>query len=240
MLTAEENEALCRVGPGTPMGKVLRRYWTPAFQLGDLPAPDCPPIRVTILGENFVAFRDTEGKLGFLDELLPPRRLAHPRPGGGLRDPVPLPRLEVRRGRDHHGDPQPRHRHLPGAGQARGLPGARGGRARLGLPWPARHRAAVPELRLGVGASRTDRSVRDHHGLQLDAGAGRVDRLLARGHPASRHARHHGRGTAQRGLIRLRRGTVGPGHAGARGRPRASRAGAPARRGSGPARTTRR
>ena len=68
MLTAEENEALCRVGPGTPMGKVLRRYWTPAFQLGDLPEPDCPPIRVTILGENFVAFRDTSGRLGFLDE----------------------------------------------------------------------------------------------------------------------------------------------------------------------------
>ncbi|MGH3207266.1 MAG: Rieske 2Fe-2S domain-containing protein [Trebonia sp.] len=69
MLTEEENEALCRVGPGTPMGEVLRRYWTPAFQLGDLPEPDCPPIRVTILGENFVAFRDTGGKLGFLDEL---------------------------------------------------------------------------------------------------------------------------------------------------------------------------
>jgi phthalate 4,5-dioxygenase len=69
MLTEVENEALCRVGPGTPMGKVLRRYWTPAFQLGDLPEPDCPPIRVTVLGENFVAFRDTEGKLGFLDEL---------------------------------------------------------------------------------------------------------------------------------------------------------------------------
>src|SRR5580693_2356004 len=69
MLTTEENEVLCRVGPGTPMGTVLRRYWTPAFQLGDLPAPDCPPVRVTILGENFVAFRDTAGRLGFLDEL---------------------------------------------------------------------------------------------------------------------------------------------------------------------------
>ena len=69
MLTAEENEVLCRVGPGTPMGTVLRRYWTPAFQLGDLPAPDCPPVRVTILGENFVAFRDTTGRLGFLDEM---------------------------------------------------------------------------------------------------------------------------------------------------------------------------
>jgi phthalate 4,5-dioxygenase len=69
MLTREENEALCRVGPGTPMGDVLRRYWTPAFQAADLPAPDCPPARVTLLGENFVAFRDSLGRLGFLDEL---------------------------------------------------------------------------------------------------------------------------------------------------------------------------
>jgi nitrite reductase/ring-hydroxylating ferredoxin subunit len=69
MLTAEENEALCRVGPGTPMGKVLRRYWTPAFQAGDLPEPDCPPIHVTVLGSDFVAFRDSSGRLGFLDEL---------------------------------------------------------------------------------------------------------------------------------------------------------------------------
>jgi phthalate 4,5-dioxygenase len=69
MLTSEENERLCRVGPDTPMGRLLRRYWTPAFQLGDLPGPDCPPIQVTLLGESFVAFRDTNGRLGFLDEL---------------------------------------------------------------------------------------------------------------------------------------------------------------------------
>jgi len=69
MLTEEENELLCRVGPGTPMGKVLRRYWTPAFQAADLPEPDCPPIRVSLLGETFVAFRDSAGQPGFLDEL---------------------------------------------------------------------------------------------------------------------------------------------------------------------------
>jgi phthalate 4,5-dioxygenase len=69
MLTTDENEALCRVGPDTPMGKVLRRYWTPAFQAADLSGPDCPPIRVTVLGENFVAFRDSDGRLAFLDEL---------------------------------------------------------------------------------------------------------------------------------------------------------------------------
>ncbi|MQA87378.1 MAG: Rieske 2Fe-2S domain-containing protein [Streptosporangiales bacterium] len=69
MLTSEETEYLCRVGPDTPIGRVLRRYWIPAFQLADLPRPDCPPIAVPLLGERFVAFRDTEGRLGFLDEL---------------------------------------------------------------------------------------------------------------------------------------------------------------------------
>jgi phthalate 4,5-dioxygenase oxygenase subunit len=69
MLSAEENERLCQVGPGTVMGEVLRRYWVPAFQAGDLPEPDCPPIGFTVLGEDFVAFRDSQGRLGVLDEL---------------------------------------------------------------------------------------------------------------------------------------------------------------------------
>lgn len=69
MLTSEENELLTQVGPDTPMGKVLRRYWFPAFLLSDLPVPDCPPIGVQVLGENFVAFRDTNGRVGFIDEL---------------------------------------------------------------------------------------------------------------------------------------------------------------------------
>jgi phthalate 4,5-dioxygenase oxygenase subunit len=69
MLTKEQNDTLCKVGPDAPMGKVLRRYWTPAFLAADLPEPDCPPIGVTVLGEDFVAFRDSSGRLGFLDEL---------------------------------------------------------------------------------------------------------------------------------------------------------------------------
>lgn len=69
MLTAEENERLCEVAPGTPMGEVLRRYWVPAFQAGDLPEPDCPPIGFSVLGEELVAFRDSNGRLGVLDEL---------------------------------------------------------------------------------------------------------------------------------------------------------------------------
>ncbi len=150
--------------------------------------------------------------------VLSPWRVARARPGRGLRHPVPLPRVEVRRGRDHHGDPQPRHTHVQAAGQARGLPGARGRRARLGLPRAAGDRAAVPRVRLVRRRPGRAPRDRDDHGLQLDAGARGLDRLLARGHLASGHARHDGSRPAQRRLVRLRRGTVGPGHAGTRTR----------------------
>jgi phthalate 4,5-dioxygenase len=69
MLTREENETLCRVGPDTAMGKVMRRYWHPVCASEQLPRPDCAPLRVSLLGERFVAFRDTHGRVGVLDEL---------------------------------------------------------------------------------------------------------------------------------------------------------------------------
>jgi phthalate 4,5-dioxygenase len=73
MLSKEDNELLTRVGPGTLMGEVLRRYWMPALLAEDLPKPDCPPVRVKLLGEELVAFRDTNGRLGLLDEFCPHR-----------------------------------------------------------------------------------------------------------------------------------------------------------------------
>lgn len=73
MLTREENELLVRVGPGTPMGDLMRRYWVPALLCSDLPAPDCPPVRVRLLGEDLVAFRASQGKVGLLDEFCPHR-----------------------------------------------------------------------------------------------------------------------------------------------------------------------
>ena len=74
MLSCEDNELLTRVGPGTPMGDTMRRYWIPALLAWELPAPDCPPMRVKLLGEDLVAFRDTEGRIGLLDEFCPHRR----------------------------------------------------------------------------------------------------------------------------------------------------------------------
>jgi phthalate 4,5-dioxygenase len=73
MLTARDNELISRVGPGTPMGEAFRRFWLPALLSSDLPDPDAPPVRVRILGEDLVAFRDTSGRVGLLDEYCPHR-----------------------------------------------------------------------------------------------------------------------------------------------------------------------
>ncbi|MGW8814390.1 Rieske 2Fe-2S domain-containing protein [Gordonia terrae] len=69
----EDNELLCRVGPGTAMGAVVRNYWLPAFPSSRLPVTDSDPIRVRLFGENYVAFRGEDGVIGFLDELCPHR-----------------------------------------------------------------------------------------------------------------------------------------------------------------------
>lgn len=73
MLTASDNQLLTEVGPSTPMGKLLRRYWVPALLSSDLPEPGCPPKRVKLLGEPLVAFRDINGVLGLLGEHCPHR-----------------------------------------------------------------------------------------------------------------------------------------------------------------------
>src|SRR5436190_20150769 len=68
MLSRHDNETMCRVGPDTSMGKAMRSYWLPALLSEELPHPDCDPRRVQLLGESFVAFRDTDGRVGILDE----------------------------------------------------------------------------------------------------------------------------------------------------------------------------
>lgn len=69
MVTKAENETLVRVGPGTDMGEYMRRYWHPVATSAQLPGPDGSPLRTKLLGERFVVFRDSAGKVGMLDEL---------------------------------------------------------------------------------------------------------------------------------------------------------------------------
>jgi nitrite reductase/ring-hydroxylating ferredoxin subunit len=73
MLTTEDNDALCRVGPGTLMGNLLRRYWLPALLSVEAPEPDSPPVRVRLLGEDLIAFRDTTGAVGLVANACPHR-----------------------------------------------------------------------------------------------------------------------------------------------------------------------
>jgi len=73
MLSREENELLTRVGAGTPMGTLMRRYWVPAVFSHQIAEPDSPPVRVRLLGEDLVAFRDSKGRVGLIDEACPHR-----------------------------------------------------------------------------------------------------------------------------------------------------------------------
>lgn len=73
-MTVATNEILTRVGPGTLMGALMRRYWIPAILSSELPEPDGPPVRVRLLGEDLVAFRDSHGDVGLLEQHCPHRR----------------------------------------------------------------------------------------------------------------------------------------------------------------------
>ncbi|HYM17903.1 MAG TPA: Rieske 2Fe-2S domain-containing protein [Micropepsaceae bacterium] len=76
MLVKEQNDLVTQTGPGTPMGQLFRSYWIPALLSTELPEPDCPPVRVELLSEKLVAFRDTQGRLGLIEEFCAHRRVS--------------------------------------------------------------------------------------------------------------------------------------------------------------------
>jgi phenylpropionate dioxygenase-like ring-hydroxylating dioxygenase large terminal subunit len=73
MLSREDNELLTRVGPGTGMGELMRRFWMPVLLSAEIAEPDCTPVRIRLLGEPLIAFRDTDGRVGLVDENCPHR-----------------------------------------------------------------------------------------------------------------------------------------------------------------------
>ena len=73
MLSREDNELLTRVGPGTGMGELMRRFWMPVVMSAEIAEPDCTPVRVRLLGEPLIVFRDTNGRVGLVDEACPHR-----------------------------------------------------------------------------------------------------------------------------------------------------------------------
>jgi phthalate 4,5-dioxygenase oxygenase subunit len=69
MITAEENDLLCRVAGPAPMGQLMRRHWMPVCLSEEVADNDGTPVHARVLGEDLVVFRDTEGRLGVLDGL---------------------------------------------------------------------------------------------------------------------------------------------------------------------------
>src|SRR5918911_2790407 len=74
MLTREQNELLCRVEGDAPMGGIMRRHWLPVCMSEEVAEPDGAPVRSRLVGEDLVVFRDSEGRLGVLNEHCPHRR----------------------------------------------------------------------------------------------------------------------------------------------------------------------
>ena len=103
MLSKAENEYLCRIGPGTPMGNLMRQYWLPAIRSDELREPDGPPLRVRLLGEDLIGFRTSSGQIGLVQNHCPHRGASlffgrNEEAGPAVR----LPRVEVRRHRRVH------------------------------------------------------------------------------------------------------------------------------------------
>jgi phthalate 4,5-dioxygenase len=73
MLSKEQNELVGKVGPGTPMGALMRQYWIPSLLSSELADPDGRPVRFRMLGEDLVAYRDTSGRVGILAQNCPHR-----------------------------------------------------------------------------------------------------------------------------------------------------------------------
>src|ERR1700743_3871355 len=92
MLKQEINDLLTQTGPGTPMGDLFRQYWIPALLAKELRENSGPPVRVKLLSERLIAFRDSEGRYGLMDEFCAHRGVSlwlGRNEQGGLRWPHP-------------------------------------------------------------------------------------------------------------------------------------------------------
>ena len=203
MLSKADNDLLTQVGPGTPMGNLMRQYWIPALMSTELPAPDCPPLRLRLLGENLIAFRTTSGEVGVIAERLPaPRRLDVLRAQRGGRAALRLPRLEVRR------RPAPASTCLPSRPRATSrtrcahVPTRR--EERNGVIWIYMGPRETPPALPRPGAEHAARRAQSSEAparVQLAAVARRRHRHDPRRLPALRPCPGRGRGAALHGLL---------------------------------------
>ena len=164
MLSREDNDRLTRVGPGTPMGELMRRYWIPAAFSHQIAKPDSPPVRVRLMGERLVMFRDTQGPRRPARRALPAsHRVAVLRPQRGMRAALRLSRLEVRHRRQLR-RPAERAARLQSAGphQGQGLSLRRARRRGVDLYGAGRAQAGIPRSRMDAAFPTSHRYATRH------------------------------------------------------------------------------
>ena len=191
MLSKEDNERLTRAGPGTPMGKVFRRYWLPALLSSELPEADGAPVRVRLLNEDLVAFRDTNGEVGLVDAYCPHRRapmFLGRNEKCGLRCVYHGWKFDSR-GKCLEMPTEPKDSTYKDKIRIKSYPVWEGG----GMVWaymgPHADMPPPPDMELIRAPANPSLRVADGAGLQLSAGAGRRARFRARHHPAQCHHR---------------------------------------------------
>ena len=207
MLSKADNEFLTRSGKGTPMGELLRRFWMPALLSEELPERDGPPKKIKILGEDLLAFRDSNGRVGIVEPHCPHRgaNLYYGRNEEcGLRCSFHGWKFDVD-GNCVDLPTSPPESDLQGHDQAARLSDARMGRHDLGLHGPARDDARAAAARARPGAGVEPLRHQEMAGLQLGAerrGRARHRALLL---PACRAGQGRGQGARRPGQGRDRR-----------------------------------
>ena len=215
MLSREDNELLTRTGPGTAMGALLRHYWIPVVQSGEL-EPGGRVKRVQLLGERLIAFRAPNGRPGLVGEFCPHRGASlYFGRGRGGRDAVCVSRLEVRPGRPVPGDAERAAGvELRGQGRATSAyPCVEAGGVIWAYMGPASPPPPLPELEWTLLPREPHLHLQARAGLQLVPGAGRRHRLQPHLVPARAYRSHRRRqvtrGHGPRELRRGRRGADG-------------------------------
>ena len=200
MLKADVNELLTQTGPGTPAGELFRQYWLPALHIEELPENDCPPVRVKILSERLIAFRDSEGALRVDGRVLrAPRRVALVRARRGRRPALRLPRMEVRRHRPvPRGPVRAGEQQLLLQGEADGVSARQGRRHPLDLHGRSGHATRAAGVRVLPRSRRADVHLEALAGEQLAPGARGRDRFEPRVVAALRRARRATRSSRAR------------------------------------------
>ena len=172
MTTREENDLLSHTGRGTPMGDLLRRYWLPALLSRELEA-DGAPVRVRLLGEDLIAFRNTEGKVGLLREHCSHRGASlYFAKNERMRAALLVSRLEIRCRRQlHRSAERAAADAVQGQGEAAGLSLHRAQRRRHDLYGSAGQEAAAARIRMADRAREPCLCLEALSGLPLAARA---------------------------------------------------------------------